>query len=187
MEDAISELVQPVHADSFFSVSNSGEIHERLSFEYIDPEGYYRAVVRDQNRFSQEIEKLADNMQFFLDKERVEINQEHVKSRVSYADIFLKGQSDVVAVVYLIDFAGRFKQGPNKIQTWLEEEVAPYDFEILWRFPSGTKLVEIETMMEYEVYDDVITLWAEEGDSVGGYERMEFELPPVTLDTRTKE
>jgi hypothetical protein len=184
LEKALSDFVEPVHADSFFSVSRNGEIHERLSYEYADPEGYYRRVIRNEKLLKREIEKLADNMQYFLDQERVEINDDRVKSRVDYCDIFLKGPSEVVSVVYLIDFAGRFKEGVNKIETWLEDENAPYDFEILWRFPVGTRITEVETTLEYEIYGDIITLWAQEGDDVGGYERMEFELPKVVLDTR---
>lgn len=184
MEKALSELVEPVHADSFFSVSKSGEIHERLSYEYADPEGYYRRVIRDQKLLKKEVEKLVDNMQHFLDLERVEINEDRVKSRVDYCDIFLKGPSEVVSVVYLIDFTGRFIDGLNKIETWLEEETAPYDFEILWRFPIGSRILDVETTLDFEIYDDIITLWAMEGDEVGGYERMEFKLPDKILDTR---
>lgn len=186
MEEFESEMVEPLHADSMFSVSHSGEIHERLCYDYLDPEGYYRRVIRDDDLLRAEVMKLADNMQHFLDRERVEINRHRVRSRVSYADIFLKGSSEVVSVVYLIDFATQFESGRNRIETWLEEEIAPYDFEILWRFPVGTKIVEIDTLLEYEIYDDIVSLWAFEGDNVGGYERMEFELPITRLDTRTK-
>jgi multimeric flavodoxin WrbA len=77
----LSELVEPVHAESFFSVSRTGEIHERLSYEYADAEGYYRKVVRDQNLLAKEVQKLAANMQFYLDKERVEINFPRVQQR----------------------------------------------------------------------------------------------------------
>ncbi|MBN2230583.1 MAG: hypothetical protein JW779_13425 [Candidatus Thorarchaeota archaeon] len=184
MEIPDSELVEPVHAESFFSVSISGEIHEKLTFEYLDLGKYYPRVIRDEALLAEEIDKLAGNMQFFLDKERVEINGERVKSRIDYCDIFLKGDTDVVAVTYLIDFAGRFTERTNKIETWLEEEIAPYDFEILWRFPVGTKIMEIETALDYDVYSDIITLWAMDGDEVGGYEKMVFELPSKILDTR---
>ena len=184
MEKALSELVEPVHADSFFSVSRTGEIHERLSYEYLDPDGYYRRVIRDESLLKKEDEKLAGNMQYFLDQERVEINSERVRSRVDYCDIFLKGATEVVSVIYLIDFAGRFQEGTNKIETWLEEEEAPYDFEILWRFPVGTNIKVIETTLDFEIYGDLVTLWAHEGDEVGGYERMEFDLPGTILDTR---
>ena len=180
----MSDMVEPVHASSFFSVSRSGEIHEQLSFEYLDIEGYYRKVIRDEKLLAKEVEKLADNMQFFLDKERVEINGERVKSRVDYCDIFLKGDTDVVSVIYLIDFAGKFVDGENTIETWLEEEEAPYDFEILWRFPVGSKISDVETTMEFEIYKDIISLWAMDGDEVGGYERIVFELPAEVLDTR---
>ena len=79
-----------------------------------------------------------------------------------------------------------FKPALNQIETWLDEEEAPYDFEILWRFPVGTEIIEIDTMLQYEVYEDVVTLWAFEGEQVGGYERMEFKLPDERLDTRTR-
>lgn len=173
----MSDLVEPIHAESFFSVGKSGEIHERLCFEYVDPEGYYKRVIRDQSLLERETEKLAANMQHFLDLERVEINGERVRSKVVYCDIFLKGHSEVVSVIYLIDFTGRFIPGMNRIETWLEEETAPYDFEIIWRFPIGTNIVEIDTLLEYEVYDDLVALWAGEGEDVGGYEKMIFELP----------
>jgi hypothetical protein len=184
MEKAMSDLVEPVHADSFFSVARTGEIHERLCYEYIDPERYYPRVIRDENLLKKEVEKLAANMQYFLDLERVEINCERVKSRVDYCDIFLKGPTEVVSVVYLIDFAGRFHEGGNKIETWLEEEEAPYDFEIIWRFPIGTNIKEIETVLDFEIYGDLVTLWALEGDEVGGYERMEFEITNPPFDMR---
>lgn len=176
MEEFESDMVEPVHASSFFSVSKSGEIHEQLNFEYLDMEGYYRRVIRDENLLATEVEKLADNMQFFLDKERVEINSQRVKSRVDFCDIYLKGHTDVVSVIYLIDFTGKLVAGENTIETWLEEEQAPYDFEILWRFPMGTKIIEVETTMDFDIYDDIISLWATEGDEVGGYEKIVFKI-----------
>jgi len=94
----MSDMVEPVHADSFFSVSRTGEFHERLNFEYLDMSGYYRKVIRDEKLLAKEVEKLVGNMQFFLDRERVEINSERVKSRVDHCDIFLKGDTDVVSV-----------------------------------------------------------------------------------------
>lgn len=180
------DFVEPIHAESFFSVSATGEIHERLCFEYLDLEGFYRQVSQDERLLEKEITKLSTNMQYFLDEERVEINSERVKSIVRYSDVFLKGPTDVVAIVYLIDFAGRFQSGGNKVQTWLEEEVAPYDFEIMWRFPYGTQIVAIDTKLENQVYNDFVVLWALEGDQVGGYELMEFILPEMQLDTRIK-
>ncbi|MCK5152096.1 MAG: hypothetical protein KAQ65_09655 [Candidatus Thorarchaeota archaeon] len=181
-----SDLVEPIHAESFFSVASSGEIHERLSFEYLDPEGHYRTIISDENLLSKEIRKLSTNMQHFLDLERVEINSERVASIVRYTDIFPKGASNVVAVMYLIDFGGKLHPGGNKIQTWLEIESAPYDFEIIWRFPVGTQIVDIDTKLEYDIYRDLVVLWAEEGMEVGGYELMEFILPEFPLDTRVK-
>jgi hypothetical protein len=177
-------MVQPVHADSFFSVAKSGEIHERLCYEYVDPEHYYQQVLQDEESFRKEIQNLSGNLQYYLDKETVEINARRVRSLVHYTDIFLKGESDVVAVVYLIDFAGQFTLNANRIETWLEEETAPYDFEIMWRFPLGTRDIRVESLLDYEIYDSIVVLWAQEGDKVGGYERTEFNIPSAKRDLR---
>ena len=176
----MSDMVEPVHASSFFSVSHTGEIHEQLNFEYVDMAGYYRKVIRDEDLLAMEVDKLVNNMQYFLDKERVEINSERVRSQIDFCDIYPKGQTDVVSVIYLIDFTGKFVNDQNVIETWLEEEQAPYDFEILWRFPLGTKIVEVETAMDFDIYDDIISLWAIDGDDVGGYEKLVFKLPSST-------
>jgi len=176
----MSDMVEPVHASSFFSVSRTGEINEQLTFEYLDLAGYYRKVIRDENLLAKEVDKLVNNMQYFLDKERVEINTERVRSQIDFCDIYPKGQTDVVSVIYLIDFTGRFVNGRNVIETWLEEEQAPYDFEILWRFPIGTKIIEVETAMDFDIYEDIISLWAMDGDDVGGYEKLVFELHSST-------
>ncbi len=185
MPENESDLVEPIHAESFFSVSRTGEIHERLCFEYLDYDGYYSKVIQDEYLLSKETAKLSSNMQYFLDQEKVEINEERVESVVRYVDIFLKEPTDVVSIVYLIDFAGKLQKGGNKIQTWLEEEEAPYDFEIIWRFPYGTQITEINTKLDYQIYNgDFVVLWALQGDSVGGYELMEFIIPERNLDTR---
>ncbi len=171
-----SDLVEPIYASSFFSVSVSGEIHERLVYEYYDPAGYYQKVLADSSLFEEEVNKFWDNMQYFLDRERVEINGQRVRSEVKFVDIISKGDSGVVAVVFIIDFSGRFIPGHNKIETWLDEEEAPYDFDIVWRFPIGTKIIDIETLLDYDVNDDIVTLWATRDQFVGGYERMVFDI-----------
>jgi hypothetical protein len=186
LERIKSEMVRAIHAHSFFSVSKSGEVHEMLTYEYEDPEGYYRSVLRDEDLLREEAEKLGGNMQYYLDKERVEINGRKVKSIVHYVDIFTKGTTEVVSVVYLIDFAGTLKEGFNRIETWIEEETAPYDFEIIWRFPVGSHVTDIDTLLDYEIYDDKIVLWALDGQEVGGYELMEFKLPRKRFDTTAK-
>ncbi|TFF93612.1 hypothetical protein EU546_05990 [Candidatus Thorarchaeota archaeon] len=184
MADANLADGEPIHAESFFSVSQTGEVHERLYFEYRDYDGYYFDLLKDNEAFGEEIAKLSSNMQYYLDQERVEFNGERVMSIVRYTDIVMKGETNFVAVLYLIDFAGRFTPSTNTIETWLEREIAPYDFEIIWRFPAGTTIEQIETDLEFEIYRDFVVLWALEGDDVGGYERMTFELPEKTLDTR---
>lgn len=168
--------MEPTHAEAFFSVSSTGEIHERLSYDYVDEGGYYRRVLSDQELLDAEITKLSTNMQRILDAERVEINGRRTMSDVEYVDIIMRDARSLVSAIFLIDFCGQFER-INRIETWIEEEEAPYDFEIFWRFPRGTRLLEVHTQLEYDNHGDILSLWASTGDRVGGYERLVFELP----------
>ncbi|MHA1740550.1 MAG: hypothetical protein ACTSVD_00475 [Candidatus Thorarchaeota archaeon] len=183
--DVSDDLVEPIYATAFFSVAQTGEVHEILTFEYSDPEGYYARVLADDTLFEAEVSKVWSNMQYFLDKERVEINGERVRAIINHVDIMARG-AKTVATVFVIDFAGRFMRGTNRIETWIEEEEAPYDFDIIWRFPVGSKVLEVDTQLDYDILGDIIVLFAERGQRVGGYERITFEMPVVPFDTRTE-
>ncbi len=178
MNRSESDDVVPVHAESFFSLCMGGEIHQRLCFEYRDPHGHYRNVLLDDELYSEEVARLSDNMQFFLDEEHIEVNNVKVRSVVNYMDIFLKGNTDVVAIVYLIDMRCRLKRVNNRIEFWSDEETAAYDYEILWRFPCGSRVLNVESQLQFELLDDMLLLWAWSGDHVGGHELIEFSLPP---------
>ncbi len=177
MREGESDRVVPIHAEAFFSLSVDGEIHQRLCFEYHDPTGHYRGVLLDDALYSEEVTQLSDNMQRFLDEERIEINGTRVRPVISYTDIFLKGTTDVVAIVYLIDLRCRFQKTKNRVEFWSDEEIATYDYEILWRFPCGSSITNVETSLQYETLGDILLLWAWKGDNVGGHEVIEFALP----------
>ena len=68
-----SEAVTPVHAQGFFYVGYR-YIAYYIVFDYVDPLGYYDAVLRDEKLYEEETASLAHNMQHLVDNEEVVVN-----------------------------------------------------------------------------------------------------------------
>ncbi len=166
--------IVPIHAEAFFSVSKTGEIHQRLIFDYDDPGEYYYSLLDDDLKLNEEIEKVVLNMQEFLDEEKVILNKIRVRPKVTFCDIIHRGRPDIPSITFVIEFKGTFFEGKNVIDTYTEKEYAPYDFEVIWKFPDGTEIVDIDTPLHYEIQDSILYLWAYEGEKVGGAERIAF-------------
>ncbi len=57
------------------------------------------------------------------------------------------------------------------------QEIAEYDIEVLYLFPKGTQIIEVDTPLEYEIRGPILLVWARKGDKVGGYEAVHFKFP----------
>ena len=172
----LEDEVEPIHAEAFFSVCRTGEIHQRLIFDYDDPEGYYYSVVNDDIKLNEEISKVVVNLQNYLDDEEVIINKIRVKPKVAFCDIIHRGNLDIPSITFVIRYMATFFEGKNIIDTTSDEEYAPYDFEVVWSFPEGTEITLVDTPLHYDIDGSILYLWAYEGESVGGHEIIEFIL-----------
>nr|MDO8062875.1 hypothetical protein [Candidatus Freyrarchaeum guaymaensis] len=172
-----SDEVVPIHAYTCFSVSETGEFHQVLIYDYYDPEGYYASLEGNLDEYAKEVEKLWLNMQGFLDEERNEVNGQPVYPEVVFTDIEFRGQDEYPYIMWVIAFRGDLKPGMNVYSTWTEEEELEYDCEALWVFPDGTEIADVKTLMEYEIHGNILFLWARKGDVIGGHEEISFILP----------
>ena len=66
------EKVTPIYAYAYFTVARNGEIHQLLQYDYYDPDGFYANLCHEENQndFNDEIEKLWNNMENFLEEEK---------------------------------------------------------------------------------------------------------------------
>ena len=44
------ENITPLYAYAYFSVSNSGEIHQLLQYDYYDPDEFYTYLCHEENQ-----------------------------------------------------------------------------------------------------------------------------------------
>ncbi len=175
-----SEAVTPVHAQGFFYVGYR-YIAYYIVFDYIDPMGYYDAVLRDEKLYEEETASLAYNMQELVDKEEVLVNGERVRPRVVLVDIGFRGRRDRVFIVFGLRFRAPLRPGRNIYENRYEQEPIEYNYEAYWVFPPGSRVLEVDMGPGNEDWDivggNVVAIYGRRGGKTGGYEKIVFQLP----------
>ncbi|MFW9831240.1 MAG: hypothetical protein ACFFD8_05650 [Candidatus Thorarchaeota archaeon] len=169
--------VQPLFASSVFSISPTCEVYQVLNYDYLDPDGEYKKILKNEQAFQNETRKLRANMTAFLETEKVYINNHRVEQQIIHVDIGLRGSSDLPYFQWVIQFQGPSQPKKNVLKSDVEEEITEYDIEVLYLFPTGTRITRVITPMEYEIREPLLLVWARKGDKVGGHEEVTFEFP----------
>lgn len=169
--------VQPLFASSVFSISPALEVYQLITYDYHDPEGVYERILDDEEALQREVTIIHANMTEFLAAENVFINDKRVEQKILHVDIGLRGSPQIAYFQWVVYFQGTPRDGENTLASNVEEEEAEYDIEVLYLFPAGTQIIEVETPMEYEIRNSLLFVWCQKGDSVGGYEAVRFALP----------
>ncbi len=167
---------QPVYAEGFFHLRRTGLVDQVVVFDYYDPDRYYYRVLRHKLRLKQEKENLMNNMQYYLDMERVLINGKDANPRVIHVDIGLRGKPENPYIVFLIEFKGELVRGLNTYENIYEEEVAEYPYTVYWIFPEDSAPVEAEVGVPYRIAGRILYFHVPRGTHVGGYEKIVFEI-----------
>ena len=183
LNQAINPLIMsepvPIHAEGIFTMGIDGGVWEDLIFEYLDRDHYYRGLMRSRETLLNELRTVMSNMQGFLDEETIKINGETVRARVVDVSLGFRGSFDRPYLEFYIYFKGNLKRGVNKYEDYYEEEVAEYDYEIVWLFPPGFKILDYEFAGEGSIMGDgnILRLMVKKGLRVGNYESITFEVP----------
>ncbi len=156
-----------------------GLFHQILVFDYYDPGHYYMDLLNKPERFNEELERLTNNMQHYLDEEEIYINGRPSKPRVESTDLVFRGTPVRPSVVFTITFRGRLRRGRNVYEEYYEAETLEYDYEAYWLFPPGSKVLEVKVDTRYEVLKpgNRLVIWGRKGERVSGYEMIVFNLP----------
>ncbi len=187
LEEA-SRRVRPVHGLGFF-YAGVGFIAYTLVFEYIDPLGYYDAVVRDEKLLEEETLKLKYNMQEFLDEEEVVVNGERCRPKVVMVDVSFAGSRKRPLITFAIRFPAPITPGRNTYENRYEPEEIEYDYEAYWVFPPGSRILEVDmgdgSGEEWSVVSrNVLAIYGRRGGRTSGYEKIVFHVPPEVVRIR---
>lgn len=169
--------IRPIYGQGFFYVSRGGGFTQVIVFDYYDPAHYYAEVVSSATRLKDEVEAFRNNMQLYLDQEKVVINGERVRPRVVNVEVGLRGLKRVAYAVFVIEFESQLKSGLNIYENYYEEEYVGYDYAVYWFFPRGSKVIQVDLGVDYNLINDRILFFkVPKGTCVRGYERIVFEV-----------
>ena len=169
--------VEPLHAQCIFTVSRRGEFHQHLIYDYYDEEGYYARLLHKPRQYKEEMLRLAAAMQEELNQETVRINGVLAYPKVLAVSMEHRGSKQLPYIIWIIKFKGPLKRGVNIFENISEEEIAEYDYEVIWSFPTKTKILDVEVRGEHEILQGpTLMIWARKGTRVGGLERITFKL-----------
>lgn len=169
---------QPIYASGYFFVRETGLVEEIIEFCYFDPNELYVEILGSLKKLRREKEKLARNMQAFLDAEEVYINDVRVYPRVIDVDIGLREDNKHPYIMFFIVFAGTLKPGINTYEDRYEPVEAEYDYRVVWVFPSKSRIIHVDIGVPYIVFDHGrgLIFKVNKGTKIKGYERIDFEL-----------
>jgi len=147
-------------------------------FEYHDPLEEYKNIVLDSKLSKQEKEVLWNNMQRFLDEEKVVINGKRTYPKVVDIEIGFREDYKHPYISFFIVFLGEFKKGVNVYEDEYEAEVAEYPYTVYWVFPLKARVVSADLGVPYTILGNgrILSFTVPRGTRIRGYERIEFEL-----------
>jgi len=161
--------VKPIYARGFFNMNSFGEINQLIVFYYYDKDEYYASLEKEEVR--NEVRKLKENMQYYLDQEVIKINGKRVRAKVLFVRLGLLSIK-YPYVEFLIRFKGSLKKGINEYEDIYEEEVAEYPYEALWILPG--KVIDYKIAGNVKVKGNILFLKVKKGIKVGGTEKIRF-------------
>lgn len=167
--------MRPVFAHGLFNVS-PGTIINHVLYIYEDPELELEEVLSSRRRVREEAARLRRNMQAFLDSERILINGEEVRAEVAHVAFGYEGVRGRAFIEYIIEIPFNPRRGMNKYVDEYGEEVAEYDYRVVWLFPRCGKVVKADLGVPARVSARKIVLTVRKGHRLPGRERIEFFL-----------
>lgn len=169
--------IRPIYGQGFFYVSRSGAFIQVVVFDYYDPAHYYAEVVSNAALLKNEAEALKNNMQLYLDQEKVIVNEERVRPKVVNVEIGLRGLKRIAYVAFVIEFKSQLKSGLNVYENYYEEEYVGYEYVVYWFFPENSIVTQVDLGVNYSLINDRILFFkVPKGTYIRGYERILFEV-----------
>jgi hypothetical protein len=154
-----------------------GRIWYTIIFDYEDPEKeYYELLLRGGEDLRRELKVLKENMQKFLNEEKMLINGEEVKATVRDVWIEVRGDPQRPSLVFLITIPFRLPgNGRMLYEDYYEEERAEYDYVVHWIFPSCIRILDYSMPGKIKISPGRLDVFVKKGTKIPGYESILFD------------
>ncbi len=171
--------IVPIYAQGIHVMDSLGNVVLVIVFDYVDKNMYYAKLIkRGGDDLINELKDVMNNMQRFLDQEVIEINGHRTRPFVQDVHLGFRGSPRRPYLEFYVTFSGPLREGVNRYDNWYEEEIAEYDYEILWVFPKSSRVVDYSIAGRGLILGqgNILLVHVSRGTKVGAHEWIEFEL-----------
>ena len=175
-EEEIFNLT-PIFANSVINITQQGNFHQILTYDYIDETSKYKKkIFNDYEFYEQEIENITRNMQKILDNCVNSVNGHQIYPLVYQADIEFKNEN-LLFFYWIIKFKGDLKSGLNVYESNIEEEELEYNVQSIYILENPLKPISVSTVLHFDIIPEVnmIKYFGNKGEIVGPKEIIRFQ------------
>jgi hypothetical protein len=170
--------LRAVYGQGFFHLCLKGVIWYTIVFDYEDPDlEYYELLRRGGRELKEELEAVKDNMQKFLDEERMFINGKRVRAIVRDVWIEVRGIPQRPSLVFSVVIPYTPSSRERLLyEDYYEEEVADYDYTVHWIYPECVKVVDYTMSGKVNLSPGHLRVSVRKGTRISDYESILFDI-----------
>lgn len=167
---------KPLKALSELTV-NDLALHQIINFFYFDPNLIYKRIEENLIQFNEDekFNEIIENMQSFLDEDKVIINSKEIFLNITDAYIsFNKDETFEFPQIIFEVHSTKLSliQGVNTIELLGDKQKVTYPISIQWNLPGSVLSVQSNT--DHKLAGSHIYFFIETGQMIGGYEKITF-------------
>ncbi|OLS18958.1 MAG: hypothetical protein HeimC3_47740 [Candidatus Heimdallarchaeota archaeon LC_3] len=172
-------LEVPLKALAEITIAESN-LNQIINFYYFDPDQIYNKIKRDLDvkGENEEFSKIIDNMQKYLDEDKVFINQEElfldiVDGYISYPDT--ESLEYPLLTFEVSSSSYKLFNGRNIIELAGYDQKSPYLITANWNLPGV--VLKVQSQTSHKIIGNKINFQAKKDEIISGYELIEFLYP----------
>jgi hypothetical protein len=177
----------PIHASSTMHVTNKAGVvtfTNNMIYNYLDSKKNpsltgYKEFLDSIDNYDAEISLYWENLQMFLDEEINKINGKEVSLNIQHCTIQFRDETHPF-VQWIIEFLAPSHFGSNSYENLIEKERLLYPINSIYIFDESMIVLDVETSLNYEISENkhIIEYFGSKGETLSGYESIEFEISP---------
>ncbi|MHA1682109.1 MAG: hypothetical protein ACTSUE_14315 [Promethearchaeota archaeon] len=153
----MSQVLKPIYAQSIINVSRAKDVidfSQVLIYDYEDvspAQVYHERIFNDHTFMERELKTIETKLQSFLDAEKNVVNGERVFPTIHHVSIDFKSDPKFFSYSWLIQWQGPV--APEELQVYeaiVDPATLEYNVKSMYIFPTGTKIVDIDSSLHYE-------------------------------------
>lgn len=176
--------LKPIFASSILRISKKEsklKFFNTIIYDYVDLENdktweNYKEFLKQPSNYKCELQLYWKNLQTILNSEINKINEEEVHLKVIHCTIQFRDNNHPY-VQWIVEFEGKFVDGQNIYENFVEDEILEYPIYSLYLFEKPLVVKKIVTSLKHKLGESnmIVEYFGDLNDKLDGYEAIFFQ------------